>query len=126
LGPTILLPGYIPDDDLPALYSGAIAFAYPSLYEGFGMPVLEALACGTPVLTSDTSSMPEVAGAAALLVDPTSVDAIAEGLSAIMSSDPLRDDLRRRGLARARQFDWRKTAQETAQVYRRASEGATT
>jgi glycosyltransferase involved in cell wall biosynthesis len=108
--------GYLPDEDLPALLSGAAAFVFPSLYEGFGMPVLEAMACGAPVLTASDSSLPEVAGDAALLVDPTDVHAIAAGLRQIVGDERLRADLRARGLARAAAFTWERCARETLAV----------
>jgi glycosyltransferase involved in cell wall biosynthesis len=105
-----ILLDHLPDDDLVVLYNGADVLAYPSLYEGFGLPVIEAMACGTPVLTSDTSSMPEIAGEAALLVDPWSVDAIASGLETLLSDAGLRDELSARGLARAADFSWERSA----------------
>lgn len=108
--------GYIDDQDLPALLSGALAFVFPSLYEGFGMPVLEAMACGTPVLTSATSSLPEIAGDAALLVDPTNTDALAAALTRLADDVAFRTDLRQRGLARAAHFTWERCAQETLRV----------
>lgn len=108
--------GYVQDIDLPALLSGARAFVFPSLYEGFGMPVLEAMACGTPVLTSTTSALPEVAGDAALLVDPHDTCAIADGLIRLASDAPLCAILRERGLARAAQFTWEHCANETRNV----------
>ncbi|NTW03942.1 MAG: glycosyltransferase family 4 protein, partial [Oscillochloris sp.] len=98
LAERVHLSGYLPDEDLPALLSGALAFVFPSLYEGFGMPVLEAMACGTPVLTSTTTSLPEVAGNAALLVDPSDIDAIAAGIVRLASDPVLRAQLRARGL----------------------------
>ncbi|GAB4127914.1 MAG: glycosyltransferase family 1 protein [Roseiflexaceae bacterium] len=108
--------GYVPDADLPALLSGAVAFVFPSLYEGFGMPVLEAMACGVPVLTSQTSSLPEVAGGAALLVDPTDTGQIAQQLERLSQDADLRADLRERGLVRAAQATWQQTARTTLQV----------
>jgi alpha-1,3-rhamnosyl/mannosyltransferase len=112
--------GYVADDLRPALHAGARAFAYPSLYEGFGLPLLEAMACGTPVLTSNTSSLPEVVGDAALIVDPEDVSAIAAGLTRLWRDDDLRADLRARGLLRAREFSWDRTARLTLDVYRDA------
>jgi glycosyltransferase involved in cell wall biosynthesis len=109
--------GYVEDADLPALYSAASLFVFPSLYEGFGLPVLEAMACGTPVVTSSVSSLPEVAGDAALLVDPRDVDAIASAMRRILDDSDLAADLRARGLARAAQFSWERTARETLAVY---------
>ncbi len=105
-----LLLDHLPDDDLVALYNGADVLAYPSLYEGFGLPVVEAMACGTPVLTSNTSSMPEIAGEAALLVDPWSVDAIASGLETLLSDEGLRTELSMRGRTRAAEFSWERSA----------------
>jgi glycosyltransferase involved in cell wall biosynthesis len=114
----IHLTGPLTDDDLPALYNGADLFVFPSLYEGFGLPVLEAMACGTPVITSNVSSLPEVAGNAALLVDPYNVDELAGAIRRILSDPALAADLRAKGLERARQFSWERTAQETLEVYR--------
>lgn len=112
--------GYLPDEDLPALLSGALAFVFPSLYEGFGMPVLEAMACGAPVLTACTSALPEVAGDAAILIDPADVDAIAAGLTRLAGDAELRGELRLRGLARAASFSWERCARETIEVLRTA------
>jgi glycosyltransferase involved in cell wall biosynthesis len=102
--------GYVPRSDLPALYRSAAAFCYPSLYEGFGLPVLEAMACGTPVITSTSSSLPEVAGSAAILVDPGDERAIAAGLLQVLDSNEVQATLARAGVARARQFSWDATA----------------
>ena len=112
----MLFPGYIADEDLPALLSGAVAFVFPSLYEGFGIPVLEAGACGVPVITSNTSSLPEVAGDAALLVDPLDVDAIAAAMQRLVTDDALRAELARRGLENVKRFSWEKCARETLAV----------
>ena len=111
--------GYIPETDLPALYNGADLFVFPSLYEGFGLPVLEAMACGTPVVTSRTSSLPEVAGDAALLVDPHNVDEIAAAMQRVLSDPGLAGELCAKGLARAAEFSWERTARETIAVYER-------
>jgi glycosyltransferase involved in cell wall biosynthesis len=108
--------GYVDDADLPALLSGAMAFVFPSLYEGFGMPVLEAMACGTPVLTSTTSSLPEIAGDAALLADPLDVDALAHALQRLVNDPALREQLREHGLRRAAHFTWDRCAAETRDV----------
>jgi glycosyltransferase involved in cell wall biosynthesis len=109
--------GYVPDNDLPALYSAAEAFAYPSLYEGFGLPVLESMACGTPVVTSNVSATAEVAGDAALLVDPRDTRALADALARLLSDEALRGELRARGLERAGQFSWERAAKETQLIY---------
>ena len=109
--------GYIPEEDLPALYNGADLFLFPSLYEGFGLPVLEAMACGTPVVTSNVSSLPEVAGEAAILVDPYDVKAIAEAMRQVLEDPELAAELREKGLERASQFTWERTARETIAVY---------
>jgi len=119
----VLFPGYISDDLLPALYRGATAFAYPSLYEGFGLPVLEAMASGVPVLTSNTSGTAEVGGDAALLVDPEDTAEIVSALARLIGDEGLRADLRARGLARAREFTWERTARETMSAYRRVAGG---
>lgn len=116
--------GFVPDELLPALYRNADVFVYASLYEGFGLPILEAMACGTPVITSNVSAMPEVAGDAALLVDPRSVDQLAQAILAVVSRPDVAQSLRQRGLARAAQFTWSKTAEETLQVYQKALEDA--
>jgi glycosyltransferase involved in cell wall biosynthesis len=109
--------GWIPAQDKPALYSGALFFAFPSLYEGFGLMPLEAMACGTPVLASRTSSLPEVVGDGGLLVEPTDVEAIAEGMAALLSDAALRARLRAQALAQASRFTWRQTAEQTLAVY---------
>jgi glycosyltransferase involved in cell wall biosynthesis len=114
----VYLPEYISDEDLPILYNGADSFVFPSLFEGFGMPVLEAMACGTPVITSNLCSLPEVVGDAALRIDPYSTDSIAEGIYKVLSDSRLYNELVSRGLERAKQFSWEKTAKETLNVYR--------
>ncbi len=111
--------GYVSEAQLPALYSGAEAFALPSFWEGFGLPVLEAMACGVPVLTSNVSSLAEIAGEAALLVDPRDESALAEGLLRLLTDSALQERLREAGRARAAQFTWQQTAQQTLAVYRR-------
>jgi glycosyltransferase involved in cell wall biosynthesis len=111
--------GFVDDSDLPALYIEAACLAYPTLYEGFGFPVLEAMACGTPVVTSNVSSIPEVAGDAALLVDPYDVEALAAALRQILADEALRQDLRARGLKQAAQFTWERSARTLKHVYQR-------
>ena len=112
----VLFPGYVPDEDKAALLSGALAFVFPSLYEGFGLPVLEAQACGCPVITSTTSSLPEVAGDAALLVDPGDTAAIAAHLQHIATDPALRESLIERGFANVRRFSWAACAQSVLSV----------
>ena len=102
---------YVDDIDLAPIYSGADLFLYPSLYEGFGLPPLEAMQCGTPVITSNPSSLPEVVGDAGIMVDPTSVDAIAGAISQVLDDPDLRHELSEKGLLRAASFSWRKTAE---------------
>lgn len=114
----VVLTGYVADADLAAVYSGARAFVYPSLYEGFGLPVLEAMQCGTPVITSNTSSLPEVSGAAAVQVPPTDSDALCHALRTLLTDADHARELRRRGLARASLFSWDKTAERTVAAYR--------
>ena len=111
--------GYVPDGDLPALYTGAMFSVFPSLYEGFGLPVLESMASGTPVLTSSVGATAEVAGDAAVLVDPYDVDAIADAIARLLDEEELRVRLRTLGLERAGQFSWARTAQQTLAVYER-------
>jgi glycosyltransferase involved in cell wall biosynthesis len=111
--------GYVRPEHLPALHSAATAFVFPSLYEGFGLPVLEAMACGAPVLTSNVSATAEVAGDAALLVDPLSEDDIREGMRRLLADAHLRAELAERGAERARAFSWRRAADETHAVYER-------
>lgn len=112
----VLFPGYIPEEDKAALLSGALAFLFPSLYEGFGLPVLEAQACGCPVITSDTSSLPEAAGEAALLVNPNDTAAIAEAMRRVAAGPALRESLIERGFANARRFSWAACAQSVLGV----------
>lgn len=108
---------YVISEDLPALYGGAQAFVFPSLFEGFGIPILEAMACGTPVVTSNVSSMPEVAGEAALYVDPNSTDDIVKAMQTMLSEPNTRASLIEKGLQRVKQFSWQKTAKETLEVF---------
>ena len=121
LGRRVLLPGLIADEDLPALYAGARAFAFPSLYEGFGLPVLEAMASGVPVACSKASSLPEVASGAALLLDPNTPREWTEGLRRLLTDEPLRKRLVEAGLARARDFSWRNSAARILSVLEEVS-----
>jgi len=111
----VLFPDFVSDDDLPALYAGATLFVYPSLYEGFGLPVAEAMACGAPVVSSNASSLPEVGGDAVLYFDPRNVDAIAETIRRALSDESLQNDLRARGIAQAKKFSWDQAARELLQ-----------
>ena len=114
--PRVLFTGYVSDQQLPYLYAGALALVYPSLYEGFGLPPLEAMACGTPVVTSRTTSLPEVVGDAAVLVNPEDVESIAAGVLRLVSSETLRRTLVERGLRRVREITWERAAGQTLQV----------
>lgn len=114
---------FVPEADLPTLYTAADAVALVSLWEGFGLPVIEAMACGTPVITSNVSSLPEIAGDAARCVDPADPRAIADGLEAVLGDAALREDLRARGRARAAQFTWDRAAAALADAARRAARG---
>jgi alpha-1,3-rhamnosyl/mannosyltransferase len=113
---------YVPSEDLLPIFKQATALVWPSLNEGFGLPVLEAFAAGLPVVTSNTTSLPEVAGDAALLVDPENTGEIADAMRQMATDDALRSDLRARGRARAKQFTWDRTARQTIEVYRKAIE----
>lgn len=113
----VVLTGYVSDEELVGLLGGAACFVYPSLYEGFGFPVLEAMACGTPVVASERASLPEVAGDAALLVDPEDVDALAGALRRVLGDPALAADLRARGRRRAALYTWRRCADATVCVY---------
>lgn len=116
---TTILTGYVPVEHLPALYSGATVFVYPSLYEGFGLPPLEAMACGTPVITSNVSSLPEVVGDAGIMVDPSDVKRLRDEIERVLDDSSLRASLGDRGMARAKQFTWEKCARQTLDVYKR-------
>jgi glycosyltransferase involved in cell wall biosynthesis len=116
LGDNVCFPGYVAEDDKAALLSGATAFVFPSLYEGFGLPVLEAQACGCPVVTSTSSSLPEVAGTGAVLVDPTDTDAIASAMAQLQASEPLRQALIGAGYSNVRRFSWEACARRVLHV----------
>lgn len=115
----VLWTGYVPESDLPALYTGALCFIYPSYFEGFGLPPLEAMQCGAPVIVGNQTSLPEVVGDAGLLIDPFNQQAIADALARVIDDANLRALMRRNGLAQAKKFSWRKTAQLTLDVYER-------
>jgi glycosyltransferase involved in cell wall biosynthesis len=118
LSADVVLPGRVPDQQLPGLYSQATVVAMPSLYEGFGFPILEGMASGAPVVASNTSSLPEIAGDAAILVSPKDVGALAEAIGQVLENPVLRAELRARGLKHAQEFTWTRTANETVAVYR--------
>jgi glycosyltransferase involved in cell wall biosynthesis len=118
---SVHLAGYLDDTVLPAVYAAAEAFVYPSLYEGFGLPVLEAMACRTAVLTSNSTALADTAGDAALTVDPLDVDSLAAGIRRLMTDDSLRESLAARGASRARRFSWEETARRTWQVLEAAA-----
>ncbi len=121
LADDIIFAGAVPDADLPALYSGADSFLMPSLYEGFGIPVLEAMACGAPVVSSKASSLPYVAGDAALFIEPLTAQALAAAVRNLLSNKDLAATMRANGLRRASRFCWKRTARETVDVYRTAA-----
>lgn len=119
----VTFTGWVPEEDKPALLSGATAFVFPSLYEGFGLPPLEAMACGTPVIASNRSSLPEVVGEGGVLVEPTDVEALAGAMEALLTDDALRAELQQEALAQAAKFSWQQTALETLAVYRKVIGG---
>jgi glycosyltransferase involved in cell wall biosynthesis len=119
----ILLPGFVSDELLPAIYSTADALAFPSLYEGFGLPILEAMACGTPVVASRASCLPEVAEGAALLVDPNNIDGLACALERALLDGDLRQGLIAQGLQRAREYTWQRAAEQLLSVYHQVAAG---
>jgi len=112
----VVLTGYVPDEELPTLYAGAMVFVLPSLFEGFGFPALEAMACGTPVIAANTSSLPEVVGDAALLVDPLNTEEMAQALLNALTDARLREQLREKGLRQAQRFRWADSARRVLTV----------
>jgi glycosyltransferase involved in cell wall biosynthesis len=120
---SVLFLGAVPDVDLPALYAGAVALVYPSFYEGFGLPPLEAMSCGTPVITSNVTSLPEVVGDAGILIDPSSVDEIADAMRSLADDAQLRRSLINAGLARAAQFSWERVGRSLESIYERVAVG---
>lgn len=123
LADRVVVHGYTPEEDLPGLLSGAAVLAFPSRHEGFGLPILDGFLCGTPVLTGDRTSLPEVAGGAALLVDSESDDALAAGLERLLGDEALRRELSARGLARSELFCWERTADAVAEVFEAVARG---
>ena len=122
----IMLPGFVADADLPSLYAGATATVQPSLYEGFGLPILEAMACGSPVCASGVSSLPEVGGQAAVYFDPYNTEEITASLRQVLGDAEMREKMRQAGLARAALFSWTHTAQETLKLYEQVIAGRRT
>lgn len=118
----LVVTGHVPDRELPYLYNGATAFIYPSMYEGLGLPPLEAMACGTPVIASNRSSLPEIAGNAALLVDPGEVEELRDAITSLLARSDLQKELAERGLKRSSRFSWEKCAKETLEVYRQVED----
>jgi glycosyltransferase involved in cell wall biosynthesis len=114
----VIFAGWVKEDDKPALYSGANLFVFPSRYEGFGLPVLEAMSCGTAVIASNSTSLPEITGDAALLVDPDDVEGLAAAMTDLLENETRREELASKGLQRARLFSWRETAAQTLEAYR--------
>jgi len=123
LGNRIQITGYLPQEDLIPLYAGAALFVYPSLYEGFGMPLLEAMASGVPIVASRTSSIPEVVGEAGVLVDPLSISDVSEAILKLLDNSSLRSSYREKGIQRAKQFTWERAAQETLKIYQEIING---
>jgi glycosyltransferase involved in cell wall biosynthesis len=121
LGERLRFVGYVEQEEQPLWYAAATAFAFPSLYEGFGMPPLEAMACGTPVVVSSSSSLPEVVGNAGLVVSPHDPEELADALHRVITDGALREELRARGLRQAARFSWRETAERTLEAYRQAA-----
>lgn len=113
----VIFTGHIPDEDLPRLYNAADLFVFPSVYEAFGLPPLEAMACGTPVITSNIGAFPEVVGAAGIMVDPYDVDGLAKAMHEVLNNDGLRADMIKNGLEKAKLFSWEKCAKEVLEVY---------
>ena len=121
LGDRIRFLGFVPDSDYPPMIGGSVLYFFPSLFEGFGLPALEAMACGAPVITASTTSLPEVCGDAAVLVPPSDPAAMAEALASVVANQSLQQELRERGLRRARQLTWRQAAERTLEIYREAA-----
>jgi glycosyltransferase involved in cell wall biosynthesis len=120
---SVILTGYVPQSDLPALYSGAVCFVYPSYFEGFGLPPLEAMKCGAPTIVGNNTSLPEVVGDAGILIDPFDISAIAAAIERLIDDSDFRHQLAVKGLARARMFDWHETARQTLDIYKQVVRG---
>ena len=109
----VILPGWVPEEDLPYIYNGAALFVLPSFYEGFGIPLLQSMACGVPIAASDVASIPEVVDGSALLFDPSDIKSMADVMAKIIKNDDVRNELIRNGLERIKDFSWKKCARET-------------
>lgn len=120
IGDNVLFTGFVPYEDLPFFYNASDVFVYPSLYEGFGLPILEAMCCGTPTITSNVSSIPEVAGDGAMLINPFDTEELSSAMANVLENNNVKADLISRGFERAELFDWKKTAYETLKVYENA------
>ena len=118
LGHKIIVLGFVPQDYLPYFYNGAFAFIFPSFYEGFGLPVLEAMRCGVPVICSDRSSLPEVAGNATLFVNPQDLNSIINAIKKMAENESLRNQLIKDGFSQAKKFSWRRNAQQVLSIYK--------
>ena len=118
----VIFTDFVPETDLPAYYSGAEVSVLPSLYEGFGFPVLEAMACACPVITSNTSSLPEVVGKAGIMVDPHDTDSLAQAMMQVLTDSELSNNMIRKGLEQSKRFSWEKTARETLEVYHKVED----
>jgi glycosyltransferase involved in cell wall biosynthesis len=114
----IIFTGYVDEEDIVPLYNAATVFVYPSLYEGFGLPPLEAMACGTPVITSNVSSLPEVVGEAAITIDPYNIEDISSAIRKVLNSEKLKENLSKKGIQQSKKFSWKKTTEETLNLYR--------
>jgi len=114
----IVTTGFIQEDELPTAYAGALAYVIPSLSEGFGLPPLEAMACGTPVISSNVSCMPEILGQAPLYFDPYNIEDIEKAIEKVTGDDKLRAELSKKGLEQAKKYDWKRTAEQTLEVYK--------
>lgn len=119
----VIFMGYVPDDDLPKIYNAADLFVFPSIYEGFGLPPLEAMACGTPVITSNAGSLPGVVGDAGIMVNPYDVDGLAKAMHEVLNNEGMGVDMVKKGLERAKMFSWEKCAKETLEVYEEVING---
>jgi glycosyltransferase involved in cell wall biosynthesis len=115
-----IVTGFVPDEHLAAIYSEAMMFVYPSLYEGFGLPPLEAMQCGVPVITSNTSSLPEVLGNAGIMIDPKNSSELENAMYSLYANEELRKHLSEKGMERAKLFSWQKCAEQTVDVYRKS------